>query len=56
MFTLKMIFMICEVITGLMFIIAFGGRNTNTGGKILCSVGIIQFLIFIWIVASRAFF
>jgi len=56
MFTLKLIFAICEVITGFMFIACFGSKNTDAIGRMFCSISIIQFLIFVWIVASREFF
>jgi hypothetical protein len=56
MLELKMMFAVLQILTGLFFIRGFAEKDTNTIGKLFCGLGMVEFFIFVWIVANRNFF
>lgn len=56
MLVTKILFAVFEIITGLFFVRGFADKETNTFGKLFCGIGIIELIIFAWIVANRGFF
>ena len=56
MLGLKVMFAVLQILTGLFFIRGFAEKDANTIGKLFCSLGMVEFFIFIWIVANRNFF
>ena len=56
MLGLKVTFAILQILTGLFFIRGLAEKDANTIGKLFCSLGMVEFFIFILIVSNRSFF